>query len=191
MCFFLFVSNDNLYWLISPDGNDMNYLFLVLGARMRTLQVVLVSLLALQAFGQGKKNKVIFQRACPAPIAGHMSISLLFFLKFPPGLPLTWANSIGFGETARMRRLAWTFAVRICYNGLFSQCLAQVILQCFFFILTRFKGTGDVFRGRQLCPNCLPTFWQWTKRKELAPLGSKFFPFRVDPLSDGTWCTGN
>ena len=39
--------------------------------------------------------------------------------KFPHGLLLAWANYIGSGETARMRRLAWTFAVPICYNGCF------------------------------------------------------------------------
>ena len=26
------------------------------------------------------------------------------------------------------------------------------------------------------------------KRKEFAPLGNKFFPFRADPFSEGTWC---
>ena len=40
---------------------------------------------------------------------------LVLWLKFPPDLPPTYANSIGSGETARMRRLARTFAVRICY----------------------------------------------------------------------------
>ena len=28
----------------------------------------------------------------------------------------------------------------------------------------------------------------YSKRKEFAPLGSKFFPFRVDPFSEGIWC---
>ena len=27
-----------------------------------------------------------------------------------------------------------------------------------------------------------------SKMKEFAPHGSKFFPFRVDPFSQGTWC---
>ena len=40
---------------------------------------------------------------------------LVLWLKFS----LTWANSIGSGDIVRMRRLAWTFAVRICYNGSF------------------------------------------------------------------------
>ena len=33
-------------------------------------------------------------------------MGLVIWLKFPFGLPLTQANSIGSGETARMRRLA-------------------------------------------------------------------------------------
>ena len=38
---------------------------------------------------------------------------LAFFLKVPLDLLLVWASSEGSGETARMRRLAWTFAARI------------------------------------------------------------------------------
>ena len=35
-------------------------------------------------------------------------------------------------------------------------------------------------------------FWKrvYYKREEFAPLGSKFFPFRVDPFSEGDWCIG-
>ena len=38
---------------------------------------------------------------------------LAFCLKVPLGSLLAWASSKGSGETARMRRLAWTFAARI------------------------------------------------------------------------------
>ena len=38
---------------------------------------------------------------------------LAFCLKVPLDLLLVWASSGGSGETARMRRLAWTFAARI------------------------------------------------------------------------------
>ena len=38
---------------------------------------------------------------------------LAFCLKVPLDSLLVWASSKGSGETARMRRLAWTFAVRI------------------------------------------------------------------------------
>ena len=38
---------------------------------------------------------------------------LAFRLKVPPDSLLVWASSGGSGETARMHRLAWTFAARI------------------------------------------------------------------------------
>ena len=38
---------------------------------------------------------------------------LVFCLKVPLDSLLVWASSEGSGETARMRRLAWTFAARI------------------------------------------------------------------------------
>ena len=38
---------------------------------------------------------------------------LVFCLKVPLDSMLVWASSGGSGETARMRRLAWTFAARI------------------------------------------------------------------------------
>ena len=39
---------------------------------------------------------------------------LAFCLKVPLDPLFVWASSEGSGETARMRRLAWTFAARIC-----------------------------------------------------------------------------
>ena len=39
---------------------------------------------------------------------------LAFCLQVPLDSLLVWASSGGSGETARMRRLAWTFAARIC-----------------------------------------------------------------------------
>ena len=42
-----------------------------------------------------------------------MIIGLAFCLKVPLDSLLVWASSEGSGETARMRRLAWTFAARI------------------------------------------------------------------------------
>ena len=38
---------------------------------------------------------------------------LAFCLKVPLDSLFVWASSEGSGETARMRRLAWTFAARI------------------------------------------------------------------------------
>ena len=38
---------------------------------------------------------------------------------------------------------------------------------------------------------CFPSEkWFTLKSKEFAPIGSKFFPFRVDPFSEGEWYTG-
>ena len=41
---------------------------------------------------------------------------LAFCLKVPLDSLLVWASSEGSGETAQMRRLAWTFAARIGYK---------------------------------------------------------------------------
>ena len=53
-------------------------------------------------------------------------------LKCHRGLPLMCANSVGSGETARMRRLARTFAVRICYSGAYHK--TDHVLALVFFI---------------------------------------------------------
>ena len=48
------------------------------------------------------------------PIRGARDLA--FCLKVPLDSLLVWASSEGSGETARMRRLAWTFAARIGYK---------------------------------------------------------------------------
>ena len=49
-----------------------------------------------------------------APSSEFVSSSILAFcLKVPLDSLLVWASSESSGETARMRRLAWTFAARI------------------------------------------------------------------------------
>ena len=48
---------------------------------------------------------------------------LTFCLKVPLDSLLVWASSGGSGETARMRRLAWTFAARI--GDKYQMCLAR------------------------------------------------------------------
>ena len=50
---------------------------------------------------------------------------LAFCLKVPLDSLLVWASSEGSGETARMRRLAWTFAARI--GGKYQIRLTQPI----------------------------------------------------------------
>ena len=51
-----------------------------------------------------------FNCACPAIQKARDQV---FCLKVPLDSLLVWASSEGSGETARMRRLAWTFAARI------------------------------------------------------------------------------
>ena len=68
---------------------------------------------------------------------------LVFCLKVPLDSMLVWASSGGSGETARMRRLAWTFAARI--GGKYqirlsrSNCkqISSVVFVCLFFILSQ------------------------------------------------------
>ena len=54
---------------------------------------------------------------------------LAFCLKVPLDSLLVWASSEGSGETARMRRLAWTFAARI--GDKYQIRLARPIYQIF------------------------------------------------------------
>ena len=51
-----------------------------------------------------------FNCACPAI---QRAMDLAFCLKVPLDSLLVWASSGGSGETARMRKLAWTVAARI------------------------------------------------------------------------------
>ena len=61
-------------------------------------------------------------------------------------------------------------------------------------VWTSYKLTGTNrepihSQGKQLCQNRLPPFWKgvYSKRKEFAPLVSKFFPFSADFFSEGRW----
>ena len=51
---------------------------------------------------------------------------LAFCLKVPLDSLLVWASNEGSGETARMRRLAWTFAARIGYKYQIRLTLASI-----------------------------------------------------------------
>ena len=55
---------------------------------------------------------------------------LAFCLKVPLDSLLVWASSGGSGETARMRRLAWTFAARI--GGKYQIRLTRPIFKWFY-----------------------------------------------------------
>ena len=54
------------------------------------------------------------------------------------------------------------------------------------------KGKWYTLKGGNSFKMGLPLFWNgvYSKRKEFAPLGSKFFPFRVDPFSEENLCSG-
>ena len=64
---------------------------------------------------------------------------LAFCLKVPLDSLLVWASSEGSGETARMRRLAWTFAARIGYK--YQIRLTRSIWRLCFYKLTNPKFT--------------------------------------------------
>ena len=66
---------------------------------------------------------------------------LAFCLKVPLDPPLVWASSKGSGETARMRRLAWTFAARI---GDKYQIRLTRSIWCFYFLLHSFLSRINV-----------------------------------------------
>ena len=52
------------------------------------------------------------------------------------------------------------------------------------------KGNDALSMWRNAFKIILAPFWKrvFSKRKEFAPSGSKLFPFRADPFSEGTWC---
>ena len=53
------------------------------------------------------------------------------------------------------------------------------------------KQNSDTFMGGN-CQNCFASLLKrvYSKRREFAPFGSKFFPFRVDPFEEWGWCAG-
>ena len=64
------------------------------------------------------------------PFRGAMDLA--FCLKVPLDSQLVWASSGGSGETAQMRRLAWTFAARIGdkYQIRLARPVLEEILSC-------------------------------------------------------------
>ena len=63
------------------------------------------------------------------PFRGAMDLA--FCLKVPLDSLLVWASSEGSGETARMRKLAWTFAARIC-DKYQIRLTRSILLVCYF-----------------------------------------------------------
>ena len=74
---------------------------------------------------------------------------LAFCLKVPLDSLLVWASSEGSGETARMRRLAWTFAARIgdkyqirLTRSICTFCRGLSVQECGVSITAASKGVG-------------------------------------------------
>ena len=92
---------------------------------------------------------------------------LAFCLKVPLDSLLVWTSSEGSGETARMRRLAWTFAARIgdkyqirltrskCFslNEYQKQVMSQVAILGFF-TFYRFQFLWEI----SIC------YWKWNHK---------------------------
>ena len=75
---------------------------------------------------------------------------LAFCLKVPLDSLLVWASSGGSGETARMRRFAWTFAARIGDN--YQICLTRPIW-CMNIIILDYESVWlNVYNCRSLWP---------------------------------------
>ena len=74
-------------------------------------------------------------------------------------------------------------------NGVYLDQPALMYRLVFFYscclVIRSWEEWKDL-QGRQLCQSDLLSFLKgvFSKRKEFAPLGSKFFPFRVDPFSE-------
>ena len=67
------------------------------------------------------------------------------------------------------------------------QCLH---IQLAYALMMRGQINNYTFRGGTFVKIVfIPSLkWVYSKRKEFAPSGSKFFPFRVDPISQGDFC---
>ena len=80
---------------------------------------------------------------------------LAFCLKVPLDSLLVWASSGGSGETARMRRLAWTFAARIGDKYQIRLTRSNYFGQCNLSCVFNFKKLKEKRKEKQ---NHDPTF---------------------------------
>ena len=84
--------------------------------------------------------------------------------------------------------LAWSYR-ELVFRGNFLCFNTKFICNMHHWGINDFKWNGYTSRGGNSVKLFLPPFWKgvYFNRKEFAPHGSKFFPFRVDPFSDRTW----
>ena len=117
---------------------------------------------------------------------------LAFCLKLPLDSLLVWASSEGSGETARMRRLAWTFAARIgdkyqirLTRSKLYMYVYTVISACFHFLLVPLGDCHQRLWHFLLVPlgDCHQRLWHFL----LVPLGDchqRLWHFFLVPLGD-------
>ena len=82
-------------------------------------------------------------------------------------------NKKGFNQNVQMYRLIWAFTI---------------LIHVYIYVL---RGMNSLSKEITLKYGFDPSWkWVYSTWKEFAPLGSKFFPFRVDPFSEEHWWTG-
>ena len=86
---------------------------------------------------------------------------LAFCLKVPLDSLLVWASSEGSGETARMRRLAWTFAARIDYK--YQIRLTRSICNKVLWKYQYLNNSGPYAEGLQVLRSHSPTSTNYFK----------------------------
>ena len=76
-----------------------------------------------------------------------------------------WANSEGSGETARMRRLAWAFARRLCdkYHNLMSWLNYKIDFDVHFLACTPTKGWSQLSITSSVLTFWRPRFLSWLR----------------------------
>ena len=123
---------------------------------------------------------------------------LAFCLKVPFGSLLVWASSGGSGETARMRRLAWTFAARI--GDKYQICLTRpkwnLCRFFFFFFFQNFSNILSIIKLIHLNINYIIYFCQsqlgsassameWSTLAETVSIGPSLSCMSDEP--SGVW----
>ena len=88
---------------------------------------------------------------------------------------ISWQTLVNFSESGRYARKWKKFYIIFCQKH------SVLILR-----------QMAIFSREVTVSKFSPPFWKevFSYREELAPLGGKFFPFRVDPFSEGDWCIG-
>ena len=111
---FTWVKYPELYKLIRQTGdnkNTFNCLLAEVWNSMKIDRIIKIIWAPSSEFVSSSIPSLQIVTAHAQPFRGARNLA--FCLKVPLDSLLVWASSEGSGETARMRRLAWTFAARI------------------------------------------------------------------------------